>query len=301
MSSAGTGLSTVASRARSWTDVARYLSLTARSFAFIAIAAGLAWLVEQYATALRDPRYLDGWLLASGMMLQLWLHVARKSGRLTPRSAIRLRSFHVFLGYLLMAVFLLHVDFSWPDTVFEWALWSCFLLVALSGLFGTLIAASLQARRTIDEAIGYERIPERRAELARELESIVLGTDPAARSIPLPNLPHDDWISDLHANRLSDFFQGPRNRTAHLFGSQLPLDKLIGEIDTLSRYVDERGRSKLAAVKELVLEKDRLDFASVQLSLNKAWLLVHVPVTYMLLVLSVMHVLVAYAHTSSGG
>lgn len=301
MSSPGAGMSSLASRDRAWTNVVRYLSLTARWLALATLAAGLAWLVGHYSNALRDPRYLDGWMLAGGMMLQLWLHVARKSGRMSPRSAMRLRSLHVFTGYLLLAVFLLHIDFSWPDTVFEWALWCCFLLVALSGLFGTFIAASLQARRTVDAAIAYERIPERRAELARELRSIVLGTDPAAQAIPLPNLPHDDWISDLHANRLSDFFQGPRNRTAHLFGSQLPLERLIGEIDALSRYVDERGRRKLAAVKDLVLEKDRLDFATVQLGLNKAWLLVHVPVTYILLVLSVMHVLVAYAHSSSAG
>src|SRR5262249_48967947 len=35
------------------------------------ISAGLLWLVWIYGNGLRDPRYLDGWILAAGMGLQL--------------------------------------------------------------------------------------------------------------------------------------------------------------------------------------------------------------------------------------
>ena len=103
---------------------------------------------------------------------------------------------------------------------------------------------------------------------------------------------------DLYTTHLRDFFQGQRNFTAHLIGSQRPLKRLTDEIDNLSRYVDQQSQEKLAAIKNLVVEKDRLDFARVYLGLTRAWLFVHVPVTYALIVLTVLHVLVVYAYSS---
>ena len=47
-----------------------------------------------------------------------------------------------------------------------------------------------------------------------------------------------------------------------------------------------------------MVEKDRLDFARVYLGLTKGWLFVHVPVTYALIVLTVLHVVVVYAFSA---
>ncbi len=101
--------------------------------------------------------------------------------------------------------------------------------------------------------------------------------------------------------RLHDFFEGPRNWTSHFIGSRLPLQQICNEIDNLSRYVDHRRQADLAAIKELVREKDRLDFAHVHLGLTRAWLLVHVPATYVLIVLSVLHVIASYSFASGAG
>jgi hypothetical protein len=172
------------------------------------------------------------------------------------------------------------------------------VLVVLSGIFGTYLAWSLQAKHGIDEAVGYDRIPARRAELARDVQAAVARTDLATTAIALPTPPYDAWIMDLYTTRLRDFFQGQRNFTAHLIGSQRALQRLTAEIDHLSRYVDQRGQEKLAVIKNLVIEKDRLDFARVYLALTKGWLFVHVPVTYALMVLTVLHVIVVYAFSS---
>ena len=102
-----------------------------------AIAIGLFSLVSIYGDGLRDPRYLDGWVLAGGVFLQLFFHTAMKTARLSTRSAMRWRKLHIFVGYLLIAAFLSHSDFSLPDTSLEWALWASFVLVTLSGIFGT--------------------------------------------------------------------------------------------------------------------------------------------------------------------
>jgi len=264
-----------------------------------ATSAGLLWLVWIYGNGLRDPRYLDGWLLVVGMSVQLYFHIAVKRASLSPKSAVRWQKIHIFIGYLLTSVFLSHCDFSLPDTGLEWALWACFVLVALSGVLGTYLAWSLQTKRAIDESIGYDRIPTRRAELVQEVHALVVKTDPPAIAIALPAPPHNVWIMDLYATHLRGFLGGQKNFIAHVIGSRRPLKQLIDEIDNLSSYVDEQSQAKLAAIKNLVVEKDRLDFASVYLGLARAWLFVHVPVTYSLIVLTVLHVVVVYAFSAA--
>jgi hypothetical protein len=260
----------------------------------------LLWLVSIYGNGLRDPRYLDGWALAGGMGFQLAFHIAIKTFRLPPKLAARWRKLHIFVGYLLIAAFISHSNFSLPDTGLGWALWTGFVLLTLTGIFGTYLAWSLKAKQRIDERVGYDRIPARWAEIAREVQAIVTKVDPAAAT-GLPAPPYDAWIMDLYTSQLRDFLQGQRNFSDHLVGSQRPLKQLTDEIDSLSPYVDERGQEKLAAIRDMVVEKDRLDFARVYLGLTRAWLLVHVPVTYAMTVLVVLHILANYSFTSGGG
>ncbi len=258
----------------------------------------MCWLVVLYGNGLRDPRYLDGWMLVGGMGLQLIFHIARKTSRLPPKAVMRWRSAHIHLGYLLIVVFALHSEFSFPDTIFELALWAGFVSVTLSGIFGTYLARRLRANGRIDEVVSYHRIPVRRVELARDVRAIVEEPDPYAAALDLPALPYDAWIADLYAKRLRDFFEDNRNYVAHLIGSRRPVGRLTGEIDDLSRYVDQRAQRKLAMIKQLVIDKDRLDCAYVEFGLTRGWLLVHVPVTYLLIVLTVLHVVVVYAFSS---
>mgnify|MGYP003403944842 CR=1 FL=1 len=98
---------------------ARYLaSQTVKCLLIAAMSGGLLWLVWIYGSGLRDPRYLDGWVLAGGMSLQLFFHIAIKTASLSPKSAARWRTIHIFVGYLLIAAFISHSDFSLPDTAF---------------------------------------------------------------------------------------------------------------------------------------------------------------------------------------
>ena len=272
---------------------------TAKGLLIAATSGGLFWFVWIYGNGLRDPRYLDGWVLALGMGVQFAFHIAIKTASLPPKSAARWRRIHILIGYLLVAVFVSHSDFSLPDTAFEWALWAGFVLVTLSGIFGTYLAWSLRAKHGIDERTGYDQIPSRRAELARGIHAAVAHADPAAAAIALPAPPHDAWIMDLYSAHLRDFLEGPRNLIAHLIGSQRPLKRLTDEIDNLSQYVDQRSQEKLATIRNLVVEKDRLDFARVHLGLTRAWLFVHVPATYALIVLTLLHILIVYAYSSA--
>ncbi len=267
----------------------------------VAVSAGFLWLVWIYANGLRDPRYLDGWVLAGGMGLQIAFHVLIKKQRLTPKSSARWKKFHIFNGYILIAAFVSHCNFTLPDTAFEWALWIGFVLVTASGILGTYLAWALRAKHGIDERMTLERIPARRSEIAREVDDLVAMTFQSTAAAGLPAPPHDAWIADLYSDHLQGFLERPRNSSAHLIGSQRPLKRLTDDIDKLTPYVDQRNQEKLAAIRKLVVEKDRLDFARVYLGLTTGWLFVHVPVTYSLFVLSVLHGIVVYSFTSGSG
>ena len=273
------------------------ISRTVQFLLIAAISGGLFWLVWIYGNGLRDPRYLDGWVLAGGMALQLSFHIAKSVG-LSLKSATRWRKLHIFAGYLVIAAFISHSDFTLPDTGFEWALWTSFVLVTLSGILGTYLVWSQLAKGRIDEVISFERIPALRAELKRAFVAAVAETNPPAAAFDLPGLPHDAWIRDLCTTHLDDFFQGPRNFTAHLIASQRPLKRLTDAIDNLSGYVDQQSQAKLATIRNLVIEKDRLDYTRVSLGLTRGWLFIHVPVTYALIVLTVLHILVVYSFSS---
>lgn len=271
---------------------------TVQGLLIATISAALLWLVWVYGNSLRDPRYLDGWLLTAGMSFQLYFHIAIKRASLSPKSAKRWRKCHIFLGYLLIAIFISHSNFSFPDTGLEWMLWLDFVMVTVSGIFGTYLAWSVQVRHGIDETIDHDRILTRRTELQQQVHDLVVRSEPASTMIPLPALPHDAWIRDLHIIHLQPFLSRRGNLIAHLIGSKRPLKRVTDEIEDLSRFVDAQAQEKLAAILNLVIEKDRLDFARVYLGLSKGWLFVHVPITYSLVVLTLLHVLVVYSYSS---
>ena len=233
------------------------------------------------------------------MGLQLAFHIAIKTASLPAKSAKRWRRIHILIGYLLIAVFVSHSDFSLPDTVFEWALWAGFVVVTLSGIFGTYLAWSLRAKHGIDEKVSVMIASPLAAPSWRGLSTLLSPRPirPSRRS-PCRRRPMTPGSWTSTAPTCGTFSHGPRNLTAHLIGSQRQLRRLTDEIDNLSQYVDQRSQEKLAAIRNLVVEKDRLDFARVHLGLARAWLFVHVPVTYALIVLTLLHILVVYSYSS---
>lgn len=72
----------------------------AASFLIAIGSVGPFRLVWIYGNELHDPRYLDGWMLAGGMSVQLYFHIAIKRASLSPKSVIRWQKIHIATGYL---------------------------------------------------------------------------------------------------------------------------------------------------------------------------------------------------------
>ena len=249
------------------------------------------WVIGFYSTALRDPRFLDGWILSAGMFVQLLFHVRKKLPASPLGRAASWLKMHVYLGYLVVAVFLFHTSFSLPETTLEWALWIMFVLVVVSGLVGLYLTSSIPGKlqQQHGEQITFEQIPTARLNLFREANALVLDTVTPEGS---------SEVSDFYVNRLRGFFRRPQNLRAHLRGSRRPLERITSEIADLERRVNAPDRKTLSSIRKLVTSKYDLDHQYTVQGLLHSWLFVHIPATYSLIVLSILHVAVVYAYSS---
>lgn len=252
------------------------------------VVSALIWATDLYDASLRNPRFLDGWILAAVMSAQLVLHICRKRWIILPGSDNARVTFHIYTGVVVVAMFAAHTSSALPDTLFEWFLWSLFVVLVLSGLLGAYLTRAIPHRlEEHGERLLLERMPVIRSELAHHAAKVSLQ---AQTTSPL--------ISDLYTRVLHNFFKGPRNLWFHLRSSRRPIKRLMFELETVEAEVDPSARQVLQEIKSLVERKNRLDYQYAHEGALKLWLAVHIPATYGLFVLSVLHVLSIYAYRS---
>ena len=257
----------------------------------VVLAVLLVWVTNLYDLTLRDASYLTGWLLFGGMLFLAAYNLRKKLPFLPlQRSALWLQ-FHIYLGWLIVVLFLLHTSAQWPTGILETALWVLFVLVAGSGVVGIflsrVIPLGIQDR---GERLIYERIPQFRAELAADVEAL------ATKSLKETG---SNTIASYYVDRLQPFFSGPSNLFAHLHQSQAAVSKIRRELSSLHRYQKKGGQEILAEMEELVVAKDNLDYQLAMQSVLKFWLFLHIPLTYAMLLVSVVHVVLTYAFSGA--
>ena len=274
----GQSLVTLASR-RTW------------SFTVAALLAGvLGAVITLYDLSLRDATFLSGWALAVGILF-LTLYNGRKKLPFLPliRSALWLQA-HLYVGLVTIVVFLIHTGAALPSGPLETALWILFVFVAGSGVAGILLSRHLAGRlRLQGERLIFERIPMFRAQLAAEVEDLV------SRSVSETG---SSTIAQYYASKLQPHFRGPRNLIAHLLESKAPMQGMCREITSLERYLDADGRRILGEIEARVVVKDNLDYQYALQLVLKAWLFLHIALTYGMLLTALVHVVLAYAFTS---
>lgn len=257
----------------------------------IAASVATMWMFDRLNASRPHLVYLTGWSLL-GLMLFLTALNARKKIPFLPLFSARLwLQVHLYLGLFTGLVFLLHLRWHWPQGGFEMMLALLFAAVTLSGIFGWWLSRTMPKRLTsAGGEVPFERIPVVRRSLRLQAEKLVLtGIVPAGAST----------LADFYAARLADFFSGPAHFRSHLFGSQRPLNQLLGQIAEVDRFINPSERKTVAELSELVRQKNMLDFHRTSQLVMKGWLFVHIPLTYGLLVFSVAHLVIIYSF--SGG
>ena len=255
----------------------------------IVVGGLLIALNRGYEIALFEDGIVSGWALIA-IVVGLVVFRVRKAVTMVPLlSNAAWMQVHVYAGLLSIVLFLYHVGWSIPTGAFERILAAIFVFVALSGIVGIVLIRRLPRRlaRRGEEVI-WERIPIFLARLREDAETVVEESAKATKSTSL---------RDFYLIHLNPLFEKPRHGFQHLIASDRPASAIQGEFDNLNRFLSDQEREYAENLRELVRQKIDLDFHyALQLAL-KAWLLFHVPVTYSLLILAVVHLILVYAFT----
>ena len=258
-----------------------------RNLSLLTLASLTVIIVAQLDRSnLGHTNFLTGWTLFVLMLLLALFNLRKKLPMLRLGSGAAWTQLHVYVGFLSLVLFLVHLDFSLPRGYLENLLALLFSLVALSGLVGLWLSRNIPARLTRrGENILFERIPAFRAHLQSEVEDMISKAVQEHGSRTLP---------EFYNKRLRNFFAGPRNFLAHIVESRRPYHHLAGRMDALNRYLNDEEKLILAEIHDRVSTKDHLDYQFAGQALLKYWLFVHIPLTYGMLFCVLTHALTVY-------
>jgi len=242
-----------------------------------------------YNNALYKTEFFSGWLIL-GLFLFLLLFNARKKLSFLPiGSSYSWAQMHVYGGYLIAFVFLLHIEFRLPSGVFDVLLASLFVIEIISGVVGIAmhrIIPKMLARSQLSDDIMYERIPGIRANLVNEIEELVTQSIVDNGSVAIP---------DFYKLRLQPYLKRPMDFWAHLFNARRVYVKWGARFEALHRFLNDNELETLVKIRELTMAKIDLDARYAKQSILKRWLFLHIPLSYSLLLFVLVHVTLVYS------
>ena len=254
----------------------------------LVVVCAIAWTIHHlYNISLHFTPVTTGLMLISTCLVLAFFNARKKLPFIPLFRASTWLQFHLYAGWFAVFIFLLHINGRWPDGIFETTLATMFTLVALSGVVGIIITRMIPGRLALHgENVMFERIPALRLKLQKDVEALVWKSVEETKSFT---------ISEFYTARLKAYFGRPRNTVRHLFASKVPLQKLTSEVKLLERYMVANERAILADISECITAKDNLDAQTAGQGLLKYWLFVHIPLTFSLLILGLLHGLLAFS------
>ena len=253
----------------------------------VVLAAVVLTIYAILSMAIHPTSFLSGWVLA-GLILVLAAYNLRKQVPFLPfGSSATWLQIHIYGGLLSLVVFVVHIEFRFPNGMFELCLAILYLIVFLSGLGGLALSRAIPSRlATRGEEVLFERIPVYIKRIRDDIEEIVLGCISETETTAVP---------EFYATRLKSFLDGPRNFWQHLLQSNRPRHQLLEDIRGHERFLNKDEQTSMQRVVDLICAKDDLDYQYALQWTLKTWLFVHVPFTYALLVFSLFHVVLVHA------
>jgi hypothetical protein len=257
----------------------------------VLIAVVLALTFQGSALSLHNSAYLSGWCLL-GLMLFLTLYNIRKKLTYPPLLASSMwLQLHIYGGFLAFAVFFMHTGLELPNGPFQIGLAILAVSVLISGVIGLLLTRLIPPRlASRSEEVLFERIPTFMRELRRQAEQLVIDSVKQSETTTL---------ADFYEQHLVDFFARPRHTWRHPVQSRGPFDQLVHELTALQRYLSAPDREFAERLGELMRAKDNLDDHHALQGALKVWLFLHIPLTYVLLLFAVVHVVLIHLFSGS--
>jgi len=255
----------------------RYLGWT-----LFAVAALFAWLLD-YALRvhLRRAGLVTGLMLFAVVILLTLFNARKKLPFLPLLRASTWMQVHIYVGLLSCVLFLLHAGLKVPRGGLETGLAVLFYLVSASGVVGLAISRWLPSRMTIlGENVIFERIPALRTAVRCDVEDMVVESVAKTQS---------STIADFYELKLRNYFSRRCSFWHHIVGYGQPILQLLSEAQAVDRYLNAEERGIMTRIVEQIHVKNNLDFQQARQGLLKAWLFIHIPLTYSMILVAVVH------------
>jgi hypothetical protein len=242
-------------------------------------------------TALRPTAIHSGLLFILLLFALSFLNGRKKLPFLPLWKASTWVQIHIYAGLFSVVLFFVHTGFRIPNGTLETILTILFGVVSLSGFFGLFISRWLPPRVTSSgESLVYERIPAYRHQLRNSVEKRVVEAERQSGS---------SAIGDFYLEVLAPYFQHDHG-VAILLGDPRRFEhRLIRRIDEFSRYLDAGELETIGEIRELIDRKRNLDFQYAAQRVLKLWLFIHIPFTYSLLIIAVVHGWIALSYAGA--
>lgn len=204
---------------------------------------------------------------------------------------------HIWLGLLSELLILLHSGFHWGGPL-EQVLWVVLTLTIATGVAGVVLQQFLPALITSRVAVEVpaEQLPHVCSQLRRRADAIVdalCGTDESAVDVDSDELRDDSPRARLrrfYEARLRPYLGHPYGRAARRINLRTLQDELA-VLGTMSWSADVQ--TPLSDLGRLCEERRQLGEQEHLHRLLHAWILIHVPLSVMLLVMGTAHAALA--------
>jgi hypothetical protein len=250
----------------------------------------IPWLwSRQIFLQLGDPALVTGWWLFAVMLFLGAFNARKKLSVLPLGNASTWLAWHVAGGFLTLALFWLHTSTLWPTGLYERVLAVLFYALNFSGIVGWIMQR-VYPRQLSDTGVEviYERIPSEIAELREKAEALVLNCTKETGS---------ETLARHYLETLNWFFRKPRFFGNHaLFGGKKARAWYRQQCDAVRLYLNEVERNFLDRLTLLAERKTEVDFHFAAQTLMKRWLLLHVPLTAMVMLLVVWHIVIVHIY-----
>jgi hypothetical protein len=266
----------------------RFARRRIRNSVLTLLALAVVWVwVRAKEASLEQSAFGTGYLLLSALGFLALYNVRKKLPFLPLGTSTAWLQWHLYVGMGSIGVFALHAGPALPNGILESALAVTYWSTVASGIAGLYFTRVIPAQlsRIGQEAI-YEQIPALRRAVWRRADEVVLGSVAASGATTL---------AEFYSGRLHAYFARPRRLWYQLRPTTAARRGLLSEIQDVRRYLADQEQPACEELFALVRRKDELDFQEARQKLLKVWLFVHIGLSYVLVLLAVLHGLLALA------
>ncbi len=240
--------------------------------------AGYAWWCR---SRLENPSFSTGYLLLGCLVFLALYNTRKKLPMLAWSNSAQWLQAHIYIALFSAVVFLAHIAWRIPSGYLEITLAVCYVATFVSGLVGLYWTRTIPPKLArVSEEFLYERIPALRNQVQTRAQQTVLETVRATGS---------ETLGDFFSQRVQGYLEKPRGLGYWLRPTSKVRKRLLAELTEVTRYLSEPELKASETLFALIRRRDDLDFHAAMQWRLKAWLFVHIGLTYPLLIVACLH------------